>query len=200
VAFQINRKLGTNGTYQVIGFTTTGVTNFTDSTSLPTNQNVYRATALNYFGQSAYSAEISPPTIAFTYPTQDLTMSAIGVTNPLAVAVSDAFGTVTNVGFYAQGALAGTKTSSPFSINWVPSLVLTYQLTSEAFDSLGNSQWSLPIRLTVFPDTDGDGLGDYYEVGTGTDPTNSGDPPAPPANDHTPPNIFLTEPIGATPL
>jgi hypothetical protein len=76
---------------------------------------------------------------------------------------------------------------------------------SKAFEQLGSDEKLLSallsfrgpksgrvFRETVFPDTDGDGLGDYYEVSTGTDPANP--------NEHTPPDIFLTQPAGATRL
>jgi hypothetical protein len=198
--FRIERKPGTNGVYQTIGSTLAGVTNFVDATAVPANTYVYRVKAENYFGQSGYSPEISPPAIGFTWPPLDLTLTTVGANNPLTVAATDVFGTVTNVTFFVQGTFIGSRNSTPFSTNWVAPLTLTYQLTSKAADSLGNSQWSSPTRLTVFPDTDGDGIGDCFEVGAGTDPTSSGDPPPPPPNDHTAPTIYLTLPTGATPL
>jgi hypothetical protein len=198
-SFRIERKLGSSGPYQEIGSVATALTNFIDLTAMPTNLYYYRAKACNFFGQSAYATAISPPTIGFTNPA-DLIMVTVSFTNSLSATATDANGTVSKVDFFVFTGVYGTKTSSPYTTNWIPQQIGAYQLSARATDSLNNSQFSLPVRISVFPDTDGDGLGDFLEIIMGTDPTNSGDPPAPPPNNGIAPNINLIEPIGATQL
>jgi len=197
VGYVLERKLGASGTYQDIG---TVFTNYVDTTAISTNQYYYRVKATNYFGDSDYSAEISPPVVGMTSP-QDwsLITTTNVITNTLAADASSAMQTVTNVDFYIQSVWLGGVASAPYTTNWVATGTGEISVAAKATDDLGNSQYSSAVHVTVLPDsdTDGDGIPDFMEVLTGTDPTNAGDPGSSPTNNFTAPNIFLTAPANA---
>jgi len=62
---------------------------------------------------------------------------------------------------------------------------------------LGNSQYSAPVTVTVYLDSNGDGIPDILQVQSGNDPMNPWTPPSGGTN-NTPPNIFLQIPANAT--
>jgi hypothetical protein len=197
IGFKIERRLGTNGGYQEIGVVASAITNFTDPWVDPASQYYYRVKAFNLFGESGYSAALSPPTVTVSNP-PNFTIETVGTTNSLTATALDPGATVTNYVFYVESVFFGMRSSAPFATNWIASSPGPWFVTAKATDDHGNSRFSPPLRISVFPDTDGDGLGDQIEVSTGTDPTNAGDPPAPPPDNHTPPVITLRLPIGAT--
>jgi len=193
----LERKLS-GGSYAEIATLSGSLTNFVDTTATPSNQYFYRVKTENYFGQSGYLAEISPPTINITNcPTTALESE----TNLIAAAATDAYGSVSSVRFYAQffvnNPLIGSLTSSPYAMNWFPTMTGPYTITAFASDSLGNSQFSLPIAVTVYLDANGDGVPDVWEVQNGNDPMNPWLPPVANTNDHTAPIITLLIPTNA---
>ncbi len=197
-AFSIERKSGAGGVYQIVGSTVLGVTNFVDATATPANTNFYHVKALNYFGSSGYSPEISPPSVSLTnWPVTILANS----TNLIGAQAADANGTITNVGFYAGGVnevfLFGTSTSAPYTANWVSGREGPWCLAAMAADSLGNSQFSAPVTVTVYLDSSGDGIPDYLQVLQGNDPLNPWTPPSGDTNT-SPPTINLIVPANAT--
>jgi hypothetical protein len=190
--FDIERKLGAGGTYQVIG--NVGVTNFLDTTAFPTNQYFYKIRALNFFGTSGYSTAISPPSVSLTnWPAVILENE----TNKIGAQAADADGTVSSVQFIANNSLIGTATSAPYTNNWMPTMQGVYSLTALATDNQGNSQYSAPITVTVYLDANGDGIPDIWEVQNGDNPLNPWQPPPFNPNDHTAPTITLLIPTNA---
>ena len=134
-----------------------------------------------------------------------------------AVAAS-ATGSITKVEFMLNRSLSATDTSSPYGTTLTGLANGSYTVTAKATDSAGNSSYSQPVSVVVSPDSDGDGIPDYLEILQGLDPTNPDtdgdgvpdgsdafplDPtrwanPSPDSGDHTPPIIYLDEPINAT--
>ncbi len=197
-AFSIERKTGSGGTYQVVGSTVSSVTNFVDVTAMPAYTNFYRIKALNYFGNSGYSPEISPPSVCLTnWPATILA----NTTNLIGAQAADANGTINTVGFYIGAAnhevLIGTDSSSPYTANWISGREGPWALAALATDNLGNSQYSSAVTLIVYLDSNGDGIPDYLQVLQGNDPLNPWTPPAGDTNS-TPPTINLTVPANAT--
>jgi len=197
-AFDIERKLGSGGTYQEIGTSMPGVTNFVDITASPTNQNFYRVKARNYFGDSAYSPAISPPSVSITnWPSAILENE----TNLIIAQAADADGTVSNVQFFASFSInnpfIGIATTSPYTVNWMPTMEGDQSLTALATDNQGNSQYSAPVTVTVYLDSNGDGIPDYLQVKQGNDPINPWIPPAFNPSDTNAPIITLLIPTNA---
>jgi hypothetical protein len=197
-AFSIERKSGVSGTYQIVGSTVSGVTNFVDITATPAYTNFYRIRALNYFGNSGYSPEISPPAVSLTnWPGTILA----NTTNLIGAQAADANGTITNVGFFVGAAnrevLLGTDTSAPYTAYWVSGREGPWSLAAMATDSLGNSQFSSAVTVTVYLDSNGDGIPDIFQVQNGNDPLNPWNPPTGDTNS-TPPTINLVVPANAT--
>jgi hypothetical protein len=194
ITFDIERKPGAGGTYQEIGNVAAGVTNFLDTTASPTNQNFYRVKARNNFGDSAYSLIISPPTVSLTnWPATILE----NTTNLIGAQAADADGTVNNVGFFAGSGLIGTATSAPYTVNWLATMEGAWSLVALATDNQGNSQYSEPVTVTVYLDSNGDGIPDFLQVEQGNDPLNPWVPPVGGTN-NVPPNIYLYIPTNAT--
>jgi hypothetical protein len=188
-SYHVERKLGTGGVYQEIAAVPSYTTNYVDTTACPTNTYFYRIKAHNFFGD-AYSAVISPPTVSMTnWPVVILLNS----TNLLGAQAADADGTVSNVAFYANNQLVGITTSAPYTNYWIPAVNRTQPLAALATDNQGNSQFSAAV--TVYLDSNQDGIPDYLQVMQGNDPINPWIPPAPDTNG--PPAITLLIPTNA---
>jgi hypothetical protein len=193
----LERKLGV-GSFQEIANVAGSVSNFVDTTAIPTNQYFYRVRAENYFGNSTNSTQISPPTINLTNcPTVVFETE----TDTIIGASTDAFGAVSNVMFYAQlggnNPLIGMDNTSPYSVVWTPTMSEPYGITALASDSLGNSQFSLPTAVTAYLDANGDSIPDIWEVQNGNNPLNPWIAPGVNTNDHTAPVITLLVPTNA---
>ena len=74
------------------------------------------------------------PTVSLTSPVNGATFSA-PATITVAGTASDADGTVSKVDFYANGALIGTDTTSPYSVIWTNVAAGAYNLTAVATDN-----------------------------------------------------------------
>ncbi len=196
-SFHLQRELGTNGNYQEIANLASYFTNFVDITASPTNQYFYRVRAHNLFGD-AYSSAISPPSVNITnWPATILENE----TNLIIAQAADADGSVSNVqffaSFYVNNPLIGMATNSPYTINWMPTMQGSYTLEALAADNQGNSQFSSPVNVSVYLDSNGDGIPDYLQVSQGNDPINPWIPPGFNTNDHTAPVITLLIPTNA---
>jgi phosphatidylserine/phosphatidylglycerophosphate/cardiolipin synthase-like enzyme/regulation of enolase protein 1 (concanavalin A-like superfamily) len=92
---------------------------------------------------------------ANTAPAVTMTAPAGGATFPQGATVTvtadatDSDGTITKVEFRANGAVVGTATSAPFSVNWSNVAAGTYNLTATATDNLNASTTSTPVSITV---------------------------------------------------
>jgi hypothetical protein len=187
--YSIERKLGTNGIYLEIGSVSPPRYNFLDFTGNPTNQYFYRIRAHNLFGD-AYSTEISPPTIAITNYSP---FALENLPHILGAQAGDVYGSVSNVQFFANNISAGSVKSAPYSVSWIP-IYSQYILKALAKDSLGNSQYSVPVKVLVSLDSNGDNIPDYVQVLQGNDPLN---PWTPAVSDANPLNITLMIPTNA---
>jgi hypothetical protein len=197
-SFHVERALGTNGAYQEIGAVPSYVTNFVDTTAVPTNLYCYQIRAHNLFGD-AYSTVISPPTVNLTILTTNEYI-LVSSTNLLVPQTSDAYGTIDQVEIantLNMAVVIGVSTSVPYTNSWVPIFQGVYSFTALATDTLGNSQFSMPLPVDVYLDSNGDGIPDFLQVEQGNNPLNPWVPPVGGTN-NTPPNIFLYIPTNAT--
>uniref|UniRef100_UPI00262F5A4C beta strand repeat-containing protein n=1 Tax=Propionivibrio sp. TaxID=2212460 RepID=UPI00262F5A4C len=96
------------------------------------------------------NADNTPPTVALTTPANNskylipasLTVSA----NANGIEVNTP---ITQVEFYANGALIGTDTTSPYSISWASPPTGTYTITAKATDSAGGVTTSAANTVTI---------------------------------------------------
>lgn len=92
----------------------------------------------------------APPTVALSAPA-----NAAVYVNPASITVTAAATsaetnvTIAKVEFYANGALIGTDTASPYSIAWPSPAAGTYTLTAKATDSLGIEATSAARTVTI---------------------------------------------------
>jgi hypothetical protein len=86
--------------------------------------------------------------VSLTAPAEGASVAAPGPITVTATA-SDSDGTVSAVTFYANGALIGTATTSPYSISWSGVAVGTYALTAVAMDNMGATTTSAPVHVMV---------------------------------------------------
>ena len=63
---------------------------------------------------------------------------------------NDSNGTITQVTFYADGAVIGISTSSPYSCTWTNAPLGTHSLTSAAIDNSGAITTSSAVNITVY--------------------------------------------------
>ena len=137
---------------------------------------------------------ISPPAVSLTsWPAIFLERS----TNWISAQAGDAFGSVNSVSFLANLGPIATVTTPPYTVNWLAPLNGTYVLSALAVDSLGNSQYSTSVTVTVYLDSNGDGIPDITQVISGNDPINPWVAPTNVTN-MNPPNINLVVPANAT--
>ena len=196
----IERASGSNGMFELIELMPSYYSNFVDTTAPVDNTNYYRVRACNFFGDSSYSTIISPPIARLTgWPAT----SIVKATNWISFETADANGIITNVQFFAnqgsfvvQGLFAKT-TSASAAVNWSPLMEGAFSLSALATDNLGNSQFSAPVTLTAFLDSNGDKIPDVLQVQSGDNPLNPWGPPSFNTNDFTLPSIILMVPINA---
>ncbi len=197
-SFNLERELVTSGTYQELATLPSWISNYVDTSASPTNTYLYRVKAHNIFGDSAYSAVISPPTISITnWPA----LTNENTTSLITAQAADVIDAVSNVMFFAQfgvnNPLFGTATAAPYAVNWIPTMTGSYSLTALATDNEGNSQYSTPVPVTVYLSSNTNGIPDYQLVEQGNDPINPWLPPPVNTNDHTAPIITLLIPTNA---
>lgn len=211
--YDLERKLGTNGTYSVVG-TVRDALSYLDFSVVPGSNYFYRITARNIL-ESHSSTGIAPPSLTITNPLSQ-TIYSSGTNVVVAAAASDSDGSVIRVEFYDNGVLVGTTTNS-HSITLTNLARQLHQLLAKATDEAGNSRYSAIVQILIPPDYDGDGIDDYTEVMIGISPylvDTDGDgvsdsqdafpldptrwtAPSPNPSDTTPPVITLEEPLGA---
>jgi len=215
--YTVERKLGT-GAYSAIG-TARNTQSLLDFTVVAGSNYFYRVKAANYFGESLYSAEISPPFATVTNPLPGQVFT-IGTNHNITAVGGDADGSITQLTFYAQTRSLGSLTNTPYSITWTNPIQGGYSLLAKVWDNAGNTRFSAIVSILISLDSDGDGINDFVEILNGTnpfladtdgdgvadgldayplDPGRSSLPAVDPA-DHSPPVIILDEPSEATPL
>ena len=92
----------------------------------------------------------APPSVALTRPTGGDTF-ATPATVTLEATASDVEGTVSQVEFYANGALVGTDTTSPYTVAWTANVPGSYALTAVATDDQGARKTSSAVNITMLP-------------------------------------------------
>ncbi|MBU6402520.1 MAG: TIGR03118 family protein, partial [Verrucomicrobia bacterium] len=90
----------------------------------------------------------APPTVSITAPTSGATLIA-PATSSIQASATDPDGTVIQVAFFADGALLGNTTQSPFSLTVSNQPAGSYTLTAVATDNNGLMTTSAPITITV---------------------------------------------------
>jgi hypothetical protein len=90
----------------------------------------------------------APPSVDVTSPPADATYTA-PATIALAATASDGDGTVAKVEFYANGALIGLATATPYAATWTGVSAGTYALTAKATDNRGATTTSAPVTIVV---------------------------------------------------
>ena len=95
-----------------------------------------------------YQAGLSP-TVSLTAPANDATFTAGPIT--LMADAGGGGGPVSSVAFYANGALLGAATSSPYTLIWTKPTPGNYALTAVAIDNVGASGTSGAVNITVTP-------------------------------------------------
>jgi hypothetical protein len=205
VTYSIERKSETNGAYAPVAILTdtfSGTNSYIDSSAFPGTSFGYRIRSRNLSGYSAYSPEVLTPAAVVTNP-QPQAIFSTGTNIAVGAIATPGTGSVSKVEFYVNRKLYVTVTNTPYATTITNLTFGAATVAARAIDSLGNSAFSAHITLVVSPDTDGDGVDDYTEILSGTDPNNPLDyPHTPPGDpsDHTPPTIYLDEPSNATQL
>jgi hypothetical protein len=92
----------------------------------------------------------APPTVRMTSPPNGATVTA-PATFTLTADAADGDGSVATVDFFANGALVGTDTTAPYTVQWSTSTAATYTLTARAVDDAGASTTSTALTITVLP-------------------------------------------------
>jgi len=106
------------------------------------------ATFTNVAIQRAATSTNGSPSITLLAPANGTTYPAPGsVTFSASASVSN--GSVVKVGFYANGDIVATDTTSPFTVNWGPVPAGTYNLYAIATDDKGATATSGTVTITV---------------------------------------------------
>ena len=95
-------------------------------------------------------SENTAPTVSLTAPANDALYTA-PATVPLeaSAAASSAGRSIAKVEFFADAALIGSATTSPYAFTWTPVAAGTYSLTARATDNLGVAATSVPVSIVV---------------------------------------------------
>jgi CubicO group peptidase (beta-lactamase class C family) len=90
----------------------------------------------------------APPTAQITSPQAGASFPAPG---PVAISAtaSDPDGSVTQVAFYANGALIGSDTDSPYALSWTSVAPGSYSLTARSTDNGGATTTSSPVSIIL---------------------------------------------------
>ena len=117
-------------------------------------EHYYYAKVTQDDGKTLWSAPIwvtqSNATVDITPPTVSATETGTSGTITLAATASDNVG-VTNVEFYVDGVLKGSKATAPYSISLDSTTLAngTHSLVAKAFDAANNSASSAAVNFTV---------------------------------------------------
>ena len=92
------------------------------------------------------------PTVSITSPSGGTTVTA-PATIAITATADDIDGSIQQVDFYANGALVGTSSASPYAVNWTNVAAGTYSLTAVATDNAGATTTSAAVSITVANNT-----------------------------------------------
>ena len=128
---------------------------------------------------SCTRGEVTDPSATNQQPSISLVAPVTGATTPVNATLTvtatadDQDGTVVVVEFFDNDALIGSDHTSPYAVNWTPSVSGTHTLTARATDDSGATAVSSPVGVTV-----------------------TASPPPPPPNQR--PSVALTSPADGT--
>jgi hypothetical protein len=194
-SFAVERAVNSNGTYSVLGAVAAGFTNYVDTIADSTTPYFYRVKALNYDGASGYCTPVALPTVLITNLYNGIICTA-GSNLTIVATASDPDGSVAKVDFYNFTTWLGTTNSGPYTLTVTNLSLFAESISALATDNNGNTRFSTPVSISVYPNTGGDGRNDALDIFFGLDPTTNSTPFNP--SDHTPPVINLLLPSGAT--
>ena len=144
----LNANTGTGLTYQwynattaIGGATTAAYTANTSGSYTVTETNGCSATS------SAVVVTVKNVSVTITSPTNNTTENGGAVTLTATAAANGS--TISQVAFYANGALIGTATSSPYTIPWVNNTGGSYQIIAVATDAKSEVDTSAAITLNL---------------------------------------------------
>lgn len=126
-------------------------------TASPAGTYSLTAVAKDNAGLSTTSAAVSitvtniPPSVSITSPSAGAQFIA-PATITITATASDSDSTIARVDFYADGALIGTATGSPYTVTWTTSVAGPHSLTAKATDNVGLSTTSSAVSVSVVPD------------------------------------------------
>lgn len=116
----------------------------------------------------------TPPTVQLSAP-QPGGGFVIGETVSLEAQASDRSGPVARVEFYEGSNLIGVTETEPFQATWQITHLSPVMVTARAIDRVGATTTSRAVELRVEQDSDGDGLGDQWEMENFGDLSQTGD-------------------------
>ncbi|MFN8653330.1 MAG: PQQ-dependent sugar dehydrogenase [Gemmatimonadales bacterium] len=96
-----------------------------------------------------------PPTVALTAPAANASLT-VNVATAVSATASDADGTVAQVEFFDGAASLGVDNSSPYSVNWTPTVLGPHTLTARATDNGGATTTTAGRSVTVVSGGGGD--------------------------------------------
>jgi hypothetical protein len=112
------------------------------------------AKAYDLLGRSAVSTPVAVtvsgkiPLVGLTAPLAGARLTA-PATVGLTAAASEVGGTIAKIDFYANGALIATQAMAPYNATWTHVAAGTYSLTAKATDSVGATQTSAAVNISV---------------------------------------------------
>ncbi|HWA59684.1 MAG TPA: PQQ-dependent sugar dehydrogenase [Gemmatimonadales bacterium] len=96
-----------------------------------------------------------PPTVAINQPAANANLT-VNVATTVTATASDPDGTVSQVEFFDGATSLGVDNTSPFSVNWTPTVLGAHSLTARATDNGGASTTSAARPVTVVSGGGGD--------------------------------------------
>lgn len=90
----------------------------------------------------------APPSVQLTSPTGGSTFTT-PASITIAGAAADSDGTISRIDLYANGALIGSASASPFGMTWPVATAGSYALTAVATDNGGLKTTSTPVSVAV---------------------------------------------------
>ncbi|WP_378187832.1 cellulase family glycosylhydrolase [Aquimarina sp. W85] len=88
------------------------------------------------------------PNVSITSPASDSNLPTNTLVTITATA-NDSDGSITSVEFFVDGQSIGIDTSSPYSLDWTPTLAAQYELTAVAKDNENGVRTSASVQVTV---------------------------------------------------
>ncbi|MFT4309055.1 MAG: Ig-like domain-containing protein [Candidatus Woesearchaeota archaeon] len=112
------------------------------------NDNAHRTSAPVSFKIDAPDIPNKPPVVSISSPVEGAEF-VLGDSVTIVASASDPDGSVVKVEFFADGVKVGERTTSPWSLSWVPAMVGSYDISARATDNGGATATSTPVTVYV---------------------------------------------------